>query len=85
MADCDVLFVPGGAYAGAFHPVVTMSQNLLPFVIMLAAASFIYIALADLVPGMQRQNKRRESALQLLLLLAGIAAMAALTAQIHSH
>lgn len=30
-ARCDVLFVPGGSYAGSFHPVVTMSQNLLPF------------------------------------------------------
>ena len=30
-AGCDVLFVPGGSYAGSFHPVVTMSQNLLPF------------------------------------------------------
>jgi glycosyltransferase involved in cell wall biosynthesis len=28
---CDVLFVPGGSYAGNFHPVVSMSQNLLPF------------------------------------------------------
>lgn len=28
---CDMLFVPGGSYAGSFHPVVTMSQNLLPF------------------------------------------------------
>jgi len=28
---CDALFVPGGSYAGTFHPVVTMSQNLLPF------------------------------------------------------
>jgi glycosyltransferase involved in cell wall biosynthesis len=28
---CDVLFVPGGSYAGNFHLVVTMSQNLLPF------------------------------------------------------
>jgi glycosyltransferase involved in cell wall biosynthesis len=30
-AGCDVLFVPGGSYAGAFHPVVTMSRNMLPF------------------------------------------------------
>ena len=30
-AGCDVLFVPGGSYAGSFQPVVTMSQNLLPF------------------------------------------------------
>jgi glycosyltransferase involved in cell wall biosynthesis len=28
---CDILFVPGGSYAGNFHPVVTMNQNLLPF------------------------------------------------------
>jgi glycosyltransferase involved in cell wall biosynthesis len=30
-AGCDVLFVPGGSYAGNFHPVVTMSRNMLPF------------------------------------------------------
>ncbi len=28
---CEALLVPGGSYAGNFHPVVTMSQNLLPF------------------------------------------------------
>jgi glycosyltransferase involved in cell wall biosynthesis len=28
---CDVLFVPGGIYTGAFSPYVAMSQNLLPF------------------------------------------------------
>ncbi|WP_017302664.1 glycosyltransferase family 4 protein [Spirulina subsalsa] len=28
---CDVLFVPGGSYSGNFHPVVTMSRNILPF------------------------------------------------------
>ncbi|KRH96858.1 glycosyltransferase family 1 protein [Cylindrospermopsis sp. CR12] len=28
---CDLLFVPGGSYFGNFHPVVAMSQNLLPF------------------------------------------------------
>ena len=28
---CSVLFVPGGSYQGDFYPVVTMSQNLLPF------------------------------------------------------
>jgi len=30
-AQCDVLFVPGGSYAGSFKPIVTMSRNLLPF------------------------------------------------------
>jgi glycosyltransferase involved in cell wall biosynthesis len=30
-AGCDLLFVPGGSYAGNFKPVVTMSRNMLPF------------------------------------------------------
>jgi glycosyltransferase involved in cell wall biosynthesis len=30
-AGCQLLFVPGGSYAGAFRPVVTMSRNMLPF------------------------------------------------------
>jgi glycosyltransferase involved in cell wall biosynthesis len=30
-SKCDLLFVPGGSYAGSFRPVVTMSQNMLPF------------------------------------------------------
>jgi glycosyltransferase involved in cell wall biosynthesis len=30
-SQCDVLFVPGGSYKGSFRPIVTMSQNLLPF------------------------------------------------------
>ena len=29
--ECDILFVPGGAYLGNFSPFVTMSQNMLPF------------------------------------------------------
>lgn len=29
--SCDVLFVPGGSYAGDFRPMVTFHQNLLPF------------------------------------------------------
>lgn len=29
--ECDLLFVPGGSYAGTFRPFVTMSQNMLPF------------------------------------------------------
>lgn len=30
-AGCDVLFVPGGSDASNFCPIVTMSQNMLPF------------------------------------------------------
>lgn len=30
-SGCDLLFVPGGAFAGDFRPVVTMCRNMLPF------------------------------------------------------
>lgn len=29
--SCGALFVPGGSFAGDFHPIVTMSRNMLPF------------------------------------------------------
>jgi glycosyltransferase involved in cell wall biosynthesis len=30
-AECDLLFAPGGLCTDGFHPVVTMSRNMLPF------------------------------------------------------
>lgn len=61
------------------------STDSLPFVLVLAASSFVYIALADLVPDMQRQRRHGESAVQVVLLLAGIAVVAALTSVAHTH
>jgi len=29
--ECNILFVPGGSHSGYYQPVVTLSQNLLPF------------------------------------------------------
>jgi zinc and cadmium transporter len=61
------------------------SHVMLPYALVLAAASFIYIALADLVPDMQRQRRQTESAMQLVLMLAGIALIALLSTQTHAH
>jgi glycosyltransferase involved in cell wall biosynthesis len=30
-ARCDLVLIPGGSYTGDFHPTVTMSRNMLPF------------------------------------------------------
>lgn len=60
------------------------SQQWLPHVLMLSAASFIYIALADIVPDLQRRVDRRESFVQVLLLLAGVGVIALLTAALHA-
>jgi zinc and cadmium transporter len=57
----------------------------MPYVLILAASSFIYIALADLVPDMQRKRLLGESAVQVMLMLTGIALIALLSTQLHSH
>lgn len=41
----DVLFVPGGNYAGDFHPVVTMSRNMLPFEWGVTVVWFVVVGL----------------------------------------
>jgi len=45
----------------------------LPFFLVVAASSFMYVALADLIPQLQRHVSLRDSAGQLLWLAAGIA------------
>ncbi len=61
------------------------TREFLPYAVMVAAASFIYIALADLVPDMQRQRKTKQSMVQLGLLALGIGVMAAISALLHAH
>lgn len=47
-----------------------------PYILALSAASFIYIAAADLIPGLHRQVTAAASLRQLVLLLAGIGTIA---------
>ena len=49
------------------------AQHLTPYVLALAAASFIYIAVADLIPGLHRAMDARSTAWQIVLIAAGIA------------
>ncbi len=55
----------------------------IPHVLALAAASFIYVAMADLIPGMQRRWDARATIWQVVLIGTGIAAIALL--HTHSH
>jgi len=48
------------------------AQQAIPTILTLAAASFIYIAVADLVPELHRRRTVRESLLQCLLMAAGV-------------
>ena len=49
------------------------TQQYLPFVLAIAASSFIYIAVADLIPGLHRRLDIRGSLQQIALIGAGVA------------
>ena len=48
-------------------------QFIIPYTIAIAAASFLYISLADLIPEMHKQTKPKESIIQLFMILLGVA------------
>lgn len=72
--------VIGGVVAYyALHKV----QYILPYALAVAAASFLYVAVADLIPGLHRRVDMRTSIMQVLLIAAGIGAIAWLEASTH--
>ena len=59
-------------------------QGLLPYFLVVASSSFIYVALADLIPQLQRRLGARETAAQIGWLMAGIALVAAVSSLVHA-
>jgi zinc and cadmium transporter len=55
----------------------------LPFALAVAAASLLYVAVADLIPGLHRRVDARSSVMQVLLIGAGIAIIALAETQAH--
>ena len=53
-------------------------QEYLPLFLVVAASSFIYVALADLIPQLQKRLSPRQTAAQVAWLFAGIALVVAL-------
>jgi zinc and cadmium transporter len=51
-------------------------RQAVPFILALSAASFIYIAVADLVPALHQRTDIKAGLLQLFLMLTGIATIA---------
>lgn len=52
-----------------------MVPRLLPYFLAMAAASFLYVAMADLIPGLHRGRTDASSMRQILLIAAGIGTM----------
>jgi len=63
--------------AGAVAAFVALDSvpRMLPYILVLAAASFLYVAMADLIPGLHRGRTDASSMRQILLIAAGIATM----------
>ena len=64
-----------GGLAGYFALKGTL--DVLPYAISVAAASLIYVAVADLIPGLHRRVDPAGSAMQVVLIGAGIGVIAA--------
>lgn len=59
------------------------AQQAVPYVLAVAAASFIYIAVADLIPGLHDRSDMRSSVQQVTLILLGVLAMYAAHSTLH--
>lgn len=47
-------------------------QHILPYILVIAASSFIYVAVADLIPGLHSKVKPTETLQQIALITAGV-------------
>jgi zinc and cadmium transporter len=55
----------------------------LPYILAITASSFIYVAVADLIPGLHQRTEIRESVHQLLLIAVGIGLVYGLDSILH--
>jgi zinc and cadmium transporter len=55
----------------------------IPYVLVFASSGFIYIAVSDLMPQMQRRATVRETIPQIVLIAVGIALVLFLTGHAH--
>jgi zinc and cadmium transporter len=51
-------------------------QSLVPYLLALAAASLIYIAMSDLIPGLHKRTLMRDTIQQVVLILLGVGTVA---------
>ena len=59
-------------------------HGVLPYMLAIASSSFIYVALADLIPQLQKRLSSRETAAQIVWLLCGIGLVSAVSLLAHS-
>jgi zinc and cadmium transporter len=62
---------------------LSLAQGLVPYVLAVAASSFIYIAVADLIPGLHKRPEPSATAQQLTLIALGVAVIYFTHATLH--
>jgi zinc and cadmium transporter len=71
-----------GGLAG--YALLDQLHDVLPYMLAIASSSFIYVALADLIPQLQKRLSSRETAAQIVWLLCGIGLVSAVSLLAHS-
>ncbi|MEZ2292501.1 ZIP family metal transporter [Variovorax sp. RCC_210] len=64
---------------------VDQLHSWLPYFLVLAGSSFVYVALADLIPQLQKRLPARQTAAQILWLVAGIVLVTAVSRLAHGE
>lgn len=59
-------------------------NSILPYMLTIASSSFIYVALADLIPQLQKRLSSRETAAQIVWLVSGIALVSVVSYLAHT-
>ena len=67
------------------YALVEQLYDYLPFFLILASSSFIYVALADLIPQLQKRAALSETAAQIAWLLTGIGLVTLISGLAHGH
>ena len=60
-------------------------EDWLPFMLVVASSSYVYVALADLIPQLQKRLSASATSMQVLWLLAGIGLVTLATQLMHVH
>jgi len=64
---------------------VDQLQDYLPYFLVVASSSFIYVALADLIPQLQKRLSARETSAQVAWLMVGIALVTLVSSLAHAN
>lgn len=67
------------------YALVAQLQDMLPYLLVVASSSFIYVALADLIPQLQKRLSLRETLAQIAWLGVGIALVTITSGLAHGH